>query len=364
MYYKVRQRKRKGVIVMADDKLVSKRGIFNEDGDIDLSKRMIIGGNTTNLNDFNNLKYPWTNDWYRQSMNNFWIPEEISLSQDRRDYEMLDEVSRNAFNKAIANFSYLDSIQTSSLANLQVYVTANEINLCISIQNFQESIHNKSYAYILSSLMGKDDYEKILDDFVEDDFTKARTEKVSEVFEEFEANPTELNFVKALIENYILEGLYFYSSFALIYNLGRDGKLPGVVNQVKHIQRDENNHLWLYRSLIDDFRSERSDLFTEDYQDIYRNMLKDAVEDEIGFAEYLKLNQVVGLEDADITGYIKYLGNIRAKAIGLGTLFDDYNEIPASMKWIDDASDLEKTASKNEKVEINAPRSSFIEDDL
>ncbi|MFR1138793.1 MAG: ribonucleotide-diphosphate reductase subunit beta, partial [Anaerococcus vaginalis] len=36
---------------------VSKRGIFNEDGDIDLSKRRIINGNTTNLNDFNNLKY-------------------------------------------------------------------------------------------------------------------------------------------------------------------------------------------------------------------------------------------------------------------------------------------------------------------
>lgn len=36
---------------------VAKRGIFNEDGDIDLGKRKIIQGNTTNLNDFNNLKY-------------------------------------------------------------------------------------------------------------------------------------------------------------------------------------------------------------------------------------------------------------------------------------------------------------------
>ena len=35
----------------------------------------LIGNNTTNLNDFNNMKYAWVSDWYRQAMNNFWIPQ-------------------------------------------------------------------------------------------------------------------------------------------------------------------------------------------------------------------------------------------------------------------------------------------------
>ena len=73
---------------------VSKRGIFNEEGDIDLSKRRIINGNTTNLNDFNNVKYTWTNDWYRQAMNNFWIPEEINLNQDIKDYRNLNKAEK------------------------------------------------------------------------------------------------------------------------------------------------------------------------------------------------------------------------------------------------------------------------------
>ena len=50
----------------------------------------MIGGNTTNLNDFNNMKYSWVSDWYRQAMNNFWIPEEINLSQDFKDYPRLE----------------------------------------------------------------------------------------------------------------------------------------------------------------------------------------------------------------------------------------------------------------------------------
>ena len=65
--------------------ILKEKMLFNPDGDIDLSKRRMIGGNTTNLNDFNNLRYQWTSDWYRQAMNNFWIPEEINLSQDLKD---------------------------------------------------------------------------------------------------------------------------------------------------------------------------------------------------------------------------------------------------------------------------------------
>ena len=63
---------------------LKQKALFNAKGDIDVRKRRMINGNTTNLNDFNNMKYQWVSDWYRQAMNNFWIPEEINLTQDIR----------------------------------------------------------------------------------------------------------------------------------------------------------------------------------------------------------------------------------------------------------------------------------------
>ena len=66
---------------MASDKL-KKNALFNPEGETDLRLRRMIGGNTTNLNDFNNMRYQWVSDWYRQAMNNFGIPEEINLTQD------------------------------------------------------------------------------------------------------------------------------------------------------------------------------------------------------------------------------------------------------------------------------------------
>ena len=77
-----------------------KKPLFNPGGDTDVRLRRMIGGNTTNLNDFNNLKYPWVSDWYRQAMNNFWIPEEINLAQDVKDYPHLLPAERTAYDKS------------------------------------------------------------------------------------------------------------------------------------------------------------------------------------------------------------------------------------------------------------------------
>ena len=84
---------------------LKKNALFNPEGDTDLRHRRMIGGNTTNLNDFNNMRYKWVSDWYRQAMNNFWIPEEINLTQDTKDYPHLDQAERTAYDKNPEFFS-------------------------------------------------------------------------------------------------------------------------------------------------------------------------------------------------------------------------------------------------------------------
>ena len=127
---------------------LKKKQLFNENGDIELNKRKMINGNTTNLNDFNNMKYTWVSDWYRQAMNNFWIPEEINLTQDIKDYRKLSKEEKNAYDKILSFLVFLDSIQTANLPNIGEYITANEVNLCLTIQAYQEAIHSQSYGYI------------------------------------------------------------------------------------------------------------------------------------------------------------------------------------------------------------------------
>ena len=86
---------------------LKRRPLFNPEGDTEVVDRRMIGGNTTNLNDFNNMKYPWVSDWYRQAMNNFWVPEEINLSKDIKDYPLLDKAERRAYDKILSFLIFL-----------------------------------------------------------------------------------------------------------------------------------------------------------------------------------------------------------------------------------------------------------------
>lgn len=344
---------------------IDKRGIFNEDGDLELSKRRIIQGNTTNLNDFNNLKYNWTMDWYRQNMNNFWIPEEININQDIRDYKDLTEEEKFAFDRFIASLSSLDSIQTSNLPNLQVYVTANEINLCLSIATFEETLHSEAYSHILATITDSDNADYIMHLYENDEKILARNEAVAEVYRDFLNDNNEFGFVKNLITNYIVEGLYFSSAYAFFYNFERSGKMTGLASVLKHINRDENKHLELFRNMINDLRAERADLFTAEAISEYRQMIIDAAEAEIDMAEYLIGDKIEGINIEDLTAYIKFLANERARGLAFELIYAGYMEIPASMTYIEEMAQISHSSVDfmEEKVASHTT-SSFIEDDL
>ena len=115
------------------------------------------------------MKYTWASSWYRQAMNNFWIPEEINLSADLKDYKNLTAAERTAYDKILSFLVFLDSIQTANLPCIAQYITANEVNLCLTIQGFQEAVHSQSYSYMLDSICSPVERDRILYQWKEDE---------------------------------------------------------------------------------------------------------------------------------------------------------------------------------------------------
>lgn len=315
-----------------------KNPLFNPDGDSELTKRFVINGNTTNLNDFNNMKYEWVSDWYRQTMNNFWIPEEINLAQDKKQYPQLVEDEKRAYDKILSFLIFLDSIQTANLPSISQYITANEINLCLHIQTYQETIHSQSYSYMLDSIVEPNQRDEILYQWRDDEHLLKRNKFIGDLYNAFQVEPTVDNFMRVMIGNYILEGIYFYSGFMFFYNLARNGRMTGSAQQIRYINRDENTHLWLFRNIIHALREENPNLFTAEKEEEYRAMIQEGTEQEIAWAEYVIGDRLEGLNSQMVTDYIRYLGNLRATGLGLKPLYDGYDEEPASMKWVSNYS--------------------------
>jgi len=344
---------------------LNKKALFNENGDIELSKRKMINGNTTNLNDFNNVKYTWTTEWYRNAMNNFWIPEEINLFQDLKDYKILDEYEKTAFDKVLSFLIFLDSIQTANLPYIGEYITANEINLCLTIQAYQEAIHSQSYGYMLDSICSPEERTNILYQWRDDEHLLARNKFIGDLYNEFQENKDPYSLVKTMVANYILEGVYFYSGFMFFYSLGRIGKMPGTVQEIRYINRDENTHLWLFRSILLELKKEEAHIFTQENINLFRSMIKQGVEEEIRWARYAIGDNIQGLSMNMIEDYLKYLGNLRCKGLGFDNIYEGYEKEPESMSWVSEYSDPNAIKTDFFEAKVSAyAKSTVIEDDL
>jgi ribonucleoside-diphosphate reductase beta chain len=317
-----------------DTQELHKKPLFNPSGETSPLERRIIGGNTTNLNDYNNLKYQWVSSWYRQAMNNFWIPEEINLSQDVKDYPLLPQAERTAYDKILSFLVFLDSIQTANLPALGQYITANEVNLCLTIQAFQEAVHSQSYSYMLDSICSPEKRNDILYQWKTDEHLLARNTFIGDCYNRFMHEHTAEVLVEVMMANYILEGIYFYSGFMFFYNLARNGKMPGSAQEIRYINRDENTHLWLFRSIILELQKENPELFTSAHIERYRAMLAEGARQEIEWARYVLGAGIEGLPLSMVEGYIKYIANLRATSLGLGVLYEGFEKEPENAAWV------------------------------
>ncbi len=343
---------------------LKRKALFNEHGDVEVNKRRLINGNTTNLNDFNNMKYNWASAWYRQAMNNFWIPEEINMSQDIKDYRLLSAQEKKAYDKILSFLIFLDSIQTANLPYVGEYITANEVNLCLTIQAFQEAVHSQSYSYMLDTICSPDERTEILYQWKDDEHLLHRNRFIGDIYNEFQEKKDAEQLLKTMVANYILEGVYFYSGFMFFYNLGRNGRMPGSVQEIRYINRDENTHLWLFRSMILELQKEMPELFTPEKKDIYRAMIREGAEQEMAWGEYVIGDEIEGLNKQMVRDYIMYLANLRARSIGLDTIYEGHEEEPASMKWVSQYSNanLIKTDFFEAKPSAYAKSTAIIDD--
>ena len=342
-----------------------KNKLFNPNGDTDLRHRRMIGGDATNLNDFNNMKYKWASDWYRQAMNNFWIPEEINLTQDVKDYPHLEKPERTAYDKILSFLVFLDSLQSNNLPSVGEYITANEVNLCLHIQTFQECVHSQSYSYMLDTICNPQERNDILYQWKTDERLLRRNTFIGDCYNEFRDNPTQLTLMKTMIANYILEGIYFYSGFMFFYNLSRNGKMPGSAQEIRYINRDENTHLWLFRNIILEMKKEEPQLFTTDNAKVYEAMMREGVRQEIDWGQYVIGNDIQGLNERMIKDYIEYLGNMRWNSLGMGYLFEENRSEPESMGWVSQYSNANMVKTDFFEAKSTAyAKSTALEDDL
>jgi ribonucleoside-diphosphate reductase beta chain len=312
---------------------MDRKKVYNPKSNESVNQRKIFGGNPTGIFELNKIKYQWAYKLWDIMLNNTWFPKEVDMTGDVRDYKNLSEAEKNAYDKALSQLIFMDSLQTNNLIdNINPYITSPEINLILVRQAFEEALHSQSYAVMVDSI--STNTKEIYDMWRQDKKLKNKNDYIAKVYEELAKNPTDEGIVKAMFANQILEGIYFYSGFTFFYTLARSGKMLGSAQMIRFIQRDEITHLLIFQNMINSTKKERPELFTKELIDDVYEMFRQAVNLEVAWGQYITEGQLLGLTDEIIDQYIKYLADQRLTAVGLKKLYNTSHPI----KWVDNFS--------------------------
>ena len=300
--------------------------LFNPDGLTE--NQPIVGGNSTGLMAINLGRYSsqkWWKDLYRKMGADFWLPERISMINDLKDLNVLTNEDRQAYKTILSFLTFLDSIQSINPPTFNDYISAPDIRLLIGFQTFQELIHSQSYSYIIESIFTEHEKLEIYDLWRSNKRLKERNKYIASIYQDFIDTPNLKNFVKALLANYILEGLYFYNGFKFFYNLEERSLMMGSASVIRLINRDEISHLILYENIINILIADGNFDITE--QEVF-DMFEKAVEFEEDFSKSI-LTGCLGFSDKMIEMYTRFLANKRLSAIGFTkNPFSSYTQNP------------------------------------
>ena len=303
------------VEVYAEPELLIETKLFNEYAK---NETQLINGESTGISNLNNIKYEWSKSLYRQMVGNFWLPEKVSLTEDKITISELTEDELNAVQNTLSFLIFLDSFQANNIPNIRRYITDPAVANLLTIQEFQEVIHSQSYQYLLEGLFPSFQRDAIYNRWKDDEILKNRNKYIASIAETFVDNPTFDNFVDVIAANYALEGIYFYQGFYFFYQLAFRSKLVQSAKMINYIENDELTHMGIFINIIKELNLSG----TPKYRDRIVDILKTAAEHEIAWSNHIYGNKILGINAESSEQFIKYLVNDRLSRIRISPVYE------------------------------------------
>lgn len=306
------------------------------------STRIILGESSNVLN-WNATRFSWAYAKYKNQLKNFWISDDVAMTQDIKDWPNLSEDEQDTFLKIIGLLAFLDSIQTDYAGKVAEYLTDSSLVANMQVLAFFEVVHNESYSYVLSSLVPLEKQLETFEYWKTNPVLRKRNDFIAKGYEEFTTNPTPETFFKAVVLDVILEGLFFYSGFAFFYNLARSGRMLGTTQMISYINRDEQIHVGLFANIFKELLNDFPELDTEENRAWATETIRQAAELEIEWANYIIGYKFDGIDVDDLSEYVRFIANQRSVQLGLERPFSRENRNP--MPWIKAYEDVNSIKS-------------------
>jgi ribonucleoside-diphosphate reductase beta chain len=278
------------------------------------------------------FRYPWAYDAWLLQQRVHWLPEEVPMADDVKDWSSkLSDSEKNLLMHIFRFFTQSDiEVNNCYMKQYARIFGPTEVQMMLSAFSNMETIHVAAYAHLLDTLgIPEAEYEA----FLKYDEMKDKYDYLQKYIEQGELNNERIAETLAIFGAFT-EGLQLFASFAILLNFPRFNKMKGMGQIVTWSVRDETLHCESITKLFRTFISEHPEIWNDEFKAMLNSRCEEVVKMEDAFIDLaFEMGPMEGLSAEEVKEYIRFIANRRLLGLGLEGIFDvKSNPLP----WMDE----------------------------
>jgi len=262
------------------------------------------------------FRYPWAYDFWKKQQQVHWMPEEVPLGEDLKDWAVkLNDKERNLLTQIFRFFTQSDvEVQDNYMERYGRVFKPTEVKMMLASFANMETIHIAAYALLLETIgMPETEFSA----FMEYEAMKAKHDYMQTFGVDSHADIAR---TLAMFGGFT-EGLQLFASFAMLMNFPRFNKMKGMGQIVSWSIRDESLHCEGIIKLYHAFNKETGAV-TKAVADDIVDCCKTVVGMEDNFIDLaFEAGEIQGMTPEDIKQYIRFIADWRLRQLQLPEVY-------------------------------------------
>ena len=262
------------------------------------------------------FRYPWAHEFWKKQQQVHWMPEEVPLGEDCKDWAVsLSDGERNLLTQIFRFFTQADvEVNNCYMKHYSRVFQPTEVKMMLSAFSNMETIHIAAYALLLETIgMPESEFGAFME-------YQAMRDK-HDFMQKFGVDSNaDIARTLAMFGGFT-EGLQLFASFAMLMNFPRFNKMKGMGQIVSWSIRDESLHCEGIIKLYHAFNAETG-CVTKAVADDIVDCCKTVVSMEDNFIDLaFEAGEVQGMTPEDIKGYIRFIADWRLRQLNLPEVY-------------------------------------------
>ena len=268
---------------------------------------------------FKPFNYPWAYDAWLKHEQSHWLHTEVPMLEDVKDWKKKLTDEEKKFLTHIFRFFTQGDIDVAGgyVRNYLPYFPQPEVRMMLMGFAAREALHIAAYSHLIETLGLP---ETLYNDFMEYQAMKEKHEYVMNISAE---NSTKENTARHIaVFSAFTEGMQLFSSFIMLLNFPRHGKMKGMGQIVTWSIVDETQHCDSMIKLFRTFIQENNEIWNDELKSQIYTVAERMVELEDKFIDLaFEMGPMENLTIEEVKKYIRYIADRRLISLGLKGLF-------------------------------------------